>query len=179
MSCDSIWFCPNLYSGCWDEYYHLKSHGRHVEAKRNLDRYGNRFVVRLSTYENLSTEALYMFLSEDDARRFFTGERLKEGERWCEDERVVTFQSSNPMIGFDDRSLRINEKLIAAFLGRKYETRRNSSPLASLSDCEFDEGQLTEPRKAPLRQLAPTRPKKPAHARTRRSANRPVGTHAS
>jgi hypothetical protein len=113
---DCIWFCRNLYRDNWTEYFELKRRGRHAEADEKLALYGNQFEVMLSVWEDRATSAIYKFLNESDARRFYTGEGLRQGEQCWLRERAFCPQFDR-FICFDYHALRMDDNTIGAGFG--------------------------------------------------------------
>ena len=112
MSYDRVWFCESLNRKFWSEYFKLVDEGRKAEAEHNWFRFHGdelRFaVVLVPTYFDF--DELYLFSNEADARRFFEGGPLKDGERGYR-QRAFVFDDGRSM-GFQEHSLYINGKRI-------------------------------------------------------------------
>lgn len=117
---DCIWFCANLYRNSWIDHFELKRRGRHAEADQNLARYGNQFEVELSVWEDRAYSAIYKFLNESDARRFYTGEGLRQGEQCWLRERAYCNQFRR-FICFDYHALRMDDNIISAGFGMELD----------------------------------------------------------
>jgi hypothetical protein len=118
LESDCIWFCPDLHRDNWTEYFELKSRGRYCEADHNLYRYANQFEVVLSVLEDRVYSAIYTFLKEGDARRFYTGEGLRQGERCWLSERTFCSHCGR-FICFDMHELRIDGNEICVEAGEQ------------------------------------------------------------
>jgi hypothetical protein len=122
MSCDRIWLCPSLKREEWVEVF-TKSR-RLISSPETFSeeaiekeqrRYGN-FKVSITLAGNGLTDELYLFLSEEDARRFFQGGPLDPGEQGYRD-REYFDDGTGPGgcdigKGFDRVELFIHDKLI-------------------------------------------------------------------
>jgi hypothetical protein len=109
MKYDRAWFCESLNRKFWSEYSKLVDEGRKEEAEHNWLRFQGdelRFAVLLVAGSYWEFEELYVFLNEADARRFFEGGPLKDGEEGYRQREHVSDDGSP--VGFEERSLYIS-----------------------------------------------------------------------
>jgi hypothetical protein len=119
MSFDRIWMCPTLSGKDWVEVP-LKSDGLILKDETSLDtevdkefqKYG-QFSVSLTSG---AYDEQYLFLQEEDARRFFAGGPLASGEfGYREQERMVEGDVPGIVdrgLGFDRVELYIRGELV-------------------------------------------------------------------
>jgi hypothetical protein len=107
MAYDHIWICPNLNRSEWTDL-------RRDNSEKKTESPQDDYVVSMSAGENLCIDELYIFFSEDDARRFFSGP-LTQGESGWRDRELHLREDNGQWIpkGFDHVRLYIKNVLVA------------------------------------------------------------------